>query len=83
MKAELICMVDRFPVLKDKILSLFERDEEFQALCYDYFLCVTSMDRWERSMQNDKMFIQEYGDLKSTLEDDLIKFIQKHDSYAS
>jgi hypothetical protein len=79
MKAELICLVDNFPGLREKILSLYERNEDFQTLCFDYFLCLKSLDQWETNRQKDEKFVQEYTDLKKTLEVELLQFIEKQE----
>ena len=82
MRAELLCAVEKFPAIKEKITSLFNDSEEFQALCHDYFLCVKSLGQWEMSVEKDERFLREYKDLKTTLEKDLLQFVdhlgQKH-----
>jgi hypothetical protein len=83
MKAELICMVEKFPGLKEKILSLYDMNNEFQGLCFDYFLCQKSLDQWEANMKKDEKFVQEYLDLKKALESELLQYIEQHDRYVS
>ena len=78
MKAELICMVEKFPGLTDKILVLYDANEEFQTLCSDYFLCQKSLDQWVRSLQKDEKYIQEYSELEKILEAELIQYIENH-----
>lgn len=77
MKTELIIMVEKFPGLKEKIISLYEQNENFQALCSDYFLCLKSLNQWEESIKKDELFIQEYLELKNVLESELLSFIEK------
>jgi hypothetical protein len=81
MNAELICMVDNFPDLREMILSLYERNEEFQTLCFDYFLCLRSLDQWEINRQKDEKFIQEYKELRRTLESELLQIIEKQEKF--
>ena len=77
MKAELICMVENFPGLRDKITMLYEQNEEFQTLCFDYFLCMKSLSQWQSSMKKDENFILEYSELKRALESELFQYIEK------
>jgi len=75
MKAELLCTIEKFPALKEKITSLFDDSDEFQVLCHDYFLCVKSLGHWETSIEKDEKFLHEYKDLKVTLEKELLRFL--------
>jgi len=77
MKAELVCMIEKFPGLIDKIMSLYESSSEFQTLCFDYFLCLKSLNQWEMNMKKDQTFIQEYGGLKKILETEILQLIEK------
>ena|SRR6478672_8080154 len=79
MKAELVCMVERFPNLKETIISLYQRNEEFQTLCFDYFLCLKSLEQWVTNMQKDEKFVLEYSELRKTLETELFQYIDKED----
>lgn len=83
MKAELICTIEQFPKLKDRITFLFNDDEDFQALCQDYFLCVKSLGQWEMSAEKDEKLLQEYKELKQALEKELLQYVgqvgQQHD----
>jgi len=75
MKAELLCTIEKFPALKEKIISLFNESNEFQVLCHDYFLCVKALGHWEMSFEKDEKFLHEYKDLKVTLENELLRFL--------
>ena len=77
MNAELICMFEKFPGLREKIQSLYESDDEFQTLCFDYFLCVRSLTQWETNLEKDEKFILEYTELKGTLESELLRYIER------
>jgi hypothetical protein len=78
MRAELSCMVEKFPGLTDKILVLYDANEEFQTLCSDYLLCLKSLDQWVRSLEKDEMFVQEYSELEKILEAELVQYIKSH-----
>jgi len=75
MKAELFFITERFPELKSLILSQYEHDEEFQALCLDYFLCLRSLEKWELNMKQFKERQEEYEDLKRMLEKKMLQYI--------
>jgi len=79
MQAELNCMIEKFPGLKPKILSLFERSSEFQTLCYDYFLCVKSLDQWESNIKKSEEFVYEYKIIQKDLESELLRYIDTED----
>jgi hypothetical protein len=78
---ELLYVSDRFPVFHEKVESLYNQSVEFQGLCSDYHLCVTTLGQWETRMENDKQFLLEYTDLKRSLEQELHRFLEK--SFAS
>ena len=73
MKAELFFITERFPELKSQIVSQYESDEEFQALCLDYFHCLRSLDKWELDIKQFKERQEEYEDLKRMLEDKMLQ----------
>lgn len=78
MKSELLCIVERFPGFKEKILTLSRRNDQFQSLCSDYLLCIQSMHRLEINLKKDEKFVEEYMELRSDLERELLQFIQHH-----
>ena len=78
---ELLYVSDRFPVFHEKVESLYNQSVEFQGLCSDYHLCVTTLGQWETRMENDKQFLLEYTDLIRSLEQELHRFLEK--SFAS
>ena len=75
MKAELFLITERFPELRSQIVSQYERDEEFQALCLDYFLCLRSLEKWELDIKQFKERQEEYEDLKRMLEDKMLQHV--------
>ena len=88
MKAELIFILERFPELKEQLTSLFECDEEFQALCLDYFLCIRSLDHWEVTVRKYQERLEGYEELKRVLENKMLQQLNqdkgsKIDSYDS
>ena len=70
-------MVEKFPGFGEQILVLYNRSNEFKTLCDDYFLCLQSLEKWQLNLKKDETFINEYSDLKKTLESEVIDFIKK------
>lgn len=88
MKAELIFILERFPELREQLTSLFECDEEFQALCLDYFLCIRSLDHWELTVKKYQERLEGYVELKRVLENRMLQQVSQNknsgiDSYGS
>jgi hypothetical protein len=77
MKAELLCLIDRFSSHKSTIQSLFDKNENFQALCREYFLCVQSLNQWSMSFEKKEKLIRQYSELKIALEKKLLHFFDK------
>jgi len=77
MKAELVFFVEKFPDFKEQITSLFEGDEEFQALCLDYFLCIRSLNHWELTIQKYQERLDGYVELKRILENRMLEQVSQ------
>lgn len=77
MTPQLYCILEKFPGLSIQILNLYEGSNEFKTLCDDYFLCLKSLARWKINMDRDQSFIEEYSDLKKTLEAEVLGFIHE------
>lgn len=75
MKAELLCTIEKFPALQERITSLFNDSEEFRALCHDYFLCVKSLGQWEMSFEKDQQLFHGFKEQKAILENELLHFV--------
>ena len=59
--------------MNEQIKSLFTCDEEFQALCLDYFLCIRSLDHWELAMRKCQERMEGYMELKRVLENRMLQ----------
>jgi hypothetical protein len=77
MNFELLCILERFPELKELIISHYEGDEEFQALCLDYFLCLRSLNNWDLDLRKYKERREEYVELKRMLEVKMLQHISR------
>ena len=76
MQTEFFYLTNRFPDLDEKIASLNGFDERFQELCHDYFLCLESLNHWETNLKKDESHVQEYLELRSALETELMQYIR-------
>ena len=74
---ELLYVTDRFPVFHEKVVGLYNQSAEFQGLCNDYYLCITSLRKLESRIENDKQFLLEHTDLKQSLEQEICRFLEK------
>ena len=83
MKAELYLILERFPELKELILSRFECDEDFQVLCLDYYFCLKSLDVWETNLKKSKERHEEYVVLKKGLEKRMLQHINSENNSAT
>ena len=72
-------MVEKFPGLSEQILTLFEQNNEFKTLCYDYFLCLKSLENWRLNLKKHETLINEYSDLQKILESEVLSFIKKNE----
>jgi len=74
---ELLQVTNRFPAFHEKVLDLYNLNEEFQGLCNDYYLCIKSLEQWKARIENDEKCLVEYKDLKVTLEQEICRFLEK------
>jgi hypothetical protein len=79
MSPHLNYIVEKFPALSEQILTLYERNDEFKSLCYDYFICLKSLENWRLNLKKDETLINEYSDLQRTLESEVLGFIEKNE----
>ena len=76
-QTELLHVTDRFPAFHEKVVDLYNRSEEFQGLCNDYYLCIKSLEQWKARIENDQKCLAEYKDLQVTLEQEISRFLEK------
>jgi len=74
---ELLQVTNRFPAFHEKVVDLYNLNEEFQGLCNDYYLCIKSLEQWKARIENDEKCMVEYRDLKATLEQEICRFLEK------
>ena len=74
---ELHQVTNRFPAFHEKVVVLYNLNEEFQGLCNDYCLCIKSLEQWKARIENDEKCLVEYKDLKASLEQEICRFLEK------
>ncbi|HUL78580.1 MAG TPA: hypothetical protein VL691_15055 [Vicinamibacteria bacterium] len=64
---------EQFPLLRERVASLFERDVVFRELCEDYATCALALDR--QKFEEDLR--KEYSALRLRLETELLGYLQE------
>lgn len=64
----------RFPEYSRIIHKQLDENEDFQALCYDYELCITTLASFEKDTVLKHYKIEEYLELKKELEQEVQKY---------
>lgn len=67
----------KFPDQADRIESLFEQNEDFRALCKDYFLCINFLEKFMKDIVDKHDEISDYKSVRQELEKDLQEMIYK------
>ena len=62
---------ERWPEYKDHILSLYYTDNKFRAICEDYYLCMSHLDKFRKEYSEKQQTIEEYERLRQELEIEL------------
>ncbi|HXK12071.1 MAG TPA: hypothetical protein VMT70_20700 [Vicinamibacteria bacterium] len=77
MNSSLELVTGQFPLLRERVTSLYETDELFRELCEDYATCALALDRqeFEASLR------REYAALRLRLETELLGYL--HEAEAS
>jgi hypothetical protein len=72
---ELLHIMNKFPKKSARIKTLYKNDPDFKALCTDYFLCISSLHKYQKEYMEKQNTIKEYNDVRSDLENELQNFI--------
>ena len=62
---------ERFPNYTEHILSLYQQDPEFRAICEDYYLCIRYLEKAKKEFTEKKDSINEYERIQTELEKEL------------
>lgn len=75
MQKELYNMLERFPEYREKILELFNNNEDFKSLCEDYLQCRNALGKYRDNVQEDTRSENEYCGLSHELEQEALRFL--------
>ena len=73
MSASLDIVNEQFPLLRDRVARLFDRDPLFRELCEDYQACSDALKRQKGSEDLQR----EYELLRLRLETELLRFLHE------
>jgi len=64
-----------FPGQYERIETLYEQDEDFHALCLDYFFCKQSLEKLKKELHEKRVCIREFSDAEAELKNELMTFL--------
>ncbi len=65
----------KFPNQADRIEELYESDEDFRTLCFDYFTCMQYLQNFKKESSEKQESLEEYKGIRQELEKELHEFI--------
>jgi len=65
----------KFPEQGERIEQLFDKNEDFRALCSDYVLCIKHLQKFKKEYGEKKLTVDEYRNIRSELENELHHFL--------
>ena len=65
----------KFPEEGERIEQLYKSDQDFRALCEDYFSCLQYLYKFQNEVDEKKYSFEEYKDMRDELEKELQDFI--------
>ena len=69
--------IEPFAEHKDVIERLYLADDEFKALCDDYYTCKVNAEKLKNTVSEDKQRELEYRHLLLDLEKEILDYLQK------
>jgi hypothetical protein len=73
MTSSLQLVSEQFPLLRERVACLFEREETFRELCEDYEACTLTLARQE----SNEGLRREYSALQLRLETELLRYLHE------
>jgi hypothetical protein len=73
MRSSLQLVSEQFPLLRDRVACLFQRDLVFRELCEDYEACAQALSRQRAS----EALGREYAALRLRLETELLGYLNQ------
>ena len=68
-------MLDRFPQHRGIIIELYGANDDFKAVCEDYWLCIHNVASLKEEEIADKRMLNQYSLLRLELESEAIRLI--------
>jgi len=65
----------RFPEYSRIIHKQLDENEDFQSLCYDYEVCITTLALFDKDTITQHYKVEEYLELKKELELEVLKYL--------
>jgi hypothetical protein len=75
MDARFEAILLRFPEDKEVLLRHIGENEDFEALCFDYGLCINMLKALEKETRMRDSEIEEYIQIKVELEQEVLKYL--------
>lgn len=66
---------EKFPKESGRIEELYNADEDFRALCEDYFFCMQHLQKFKKEFSEKQYSFDEYKNIQTELEKELQEFI--------
>ncbi len=76
-RPELSLVKEKFPQQNAQIEKLYYSNTDFQALCYDYFLCIEALQKYKEELKEKRNTVKEYQELSIELKKELDEFINE------
>ena len=75
--AQLQLLKEHFPSQYKQIEFLYLNDAAFRGICSDYILCLQYSRKISSEMDEKKLSLEEYDQVKSDLESELLEYLRK------
>ncbi len=67
---------EKFPSSQKYIDRLYEKDEDFRMLCWDYICCLEVLKQNKHSLKEQKLIVEDYKNIIEDLEKECVEFIK-------
>ena len=69
-------ILSKFPGHRDKIIELYNKDEDFRILCEDYLTSVQTIEECRQKVMEDRGVENEFLQLNFDLEKEIIQLLR-------
>ena len=78
MTKELVYILGKFPEHSDKIIGLYNKDEDFRILCEDYVISIQAAEERRLNAIMDRRIEKEFLHVNIELEKEIIHLLETH-----